>query len=148
MIESKIENDLKNAMLDHNQELVSALRNIKATILNKKIEIKQRTKNLDDDIVIELLAKEVKKRQESADLYLKGGNLQKSKAELYERKVIENYLPEQLSDLQLSEIINQEILNQGKDPAKLGSIINAVKLKTIGRAETSVIARITKDRLK
>ncbi len=147
MIESKIENDLKKAMLAQDKSLISALRNIKATILNKKIELNNRADVLDDKIIIELLSKEAKKRQDSADLYIQGDRPEKADAEIYEKKIIEGYLPEQLSSKELEEIIDKEISLQGKDIAKLGSIIQAIKLKTLGQADLSSIAKIIKEKL-
>ena len=148
MLEQQIEQDLKTALLGGDKERVSALRNIKSVLLNVKVNTGKRDSGLDDEEVIVLLSKEAKKRQESADLYVQGGDQNRANAELAEKKIIEAYLPAQLSEEEITSIIDavmQENDLHGK--ADMGKIIGAVKEKTKGTADGSVIARLVKDKV-
>lgn len=147
MIELKIEEDLKKAMLAKDSSLVNALRNIKVAILNEKIKNGSRGQSLSDEDVIILLNKEVKKRQESAELYLQGGSKSRSDAELYEKEIIEGYLPPKISEEELDELIIQEIKTLGDDKKNFGTIIKNIKLKTSGRADGSIIAQKVQQKL-
>ena len=147
MIEQRIDQDLKQAMLDRDTELVSALRNLKSSLLYYKISINARNETLKDQAVIELLVKEAKKRQESADLFRAGGNLLKSTQELNEKKIIQKYLPEMMSKEEIVKLVDDEIVLVGKDKSKMGLIINAVRQKTNGLAEGATLAEIVKERL-
>jgi len=147
MIEQQIDQDLKQAMLDRDSELVSALRNLKSSLLYYKISINARNETLKDQAVIELLVKEAKKRQESADLFKAGGNLLKSTQELNEKKIIQKYLPEMMSREEIVKLVDDEIVLVGKDKSKMGLIINAVRQKTNGLAEGATLAEIVKERL-
>ena len=74
MLEQKLEQDIKSALLAGDSQRVSTLRQVKSVILNVKVASGKRASGLGDDEVLPILAKEAKKRQESADLYKQGGN--------------------------------------------------------------------------
>jgi uncharacterized protein YqeY len=148
MLEQRIEQDLKAAMLGGDKERVSALRNVKSVLLNVKVNTGKRETGLPDDEVIVLLSKEAKKRQESADLYVQGGDQGRADAELTEKKIIEAYLPSQLSEAEIADVIDAVMSENGlHDKADLGKIIGTVKEKTKGAADGSVIARLVKEKV-
>jgi uncharacterized protein YqeY len=70
----QIDADLKTAMLAGDKTLVTTLRGLKSAILYVEVAENAREKGLPEDAVVAILQKEAKKRQESADLYLQGGN--------------------------------------------------------------------------
>jgi uncharacterized protein YqeY len=95
-----------------------------------------------------LLAKEAKKRQESADLYVQGGNQEKAEAELEEKKVIEKYLPEQLSEEEVAKLVDEAIAQTGANSlAQMGQVIGMVKGKVGAAADGALIARLVKEKL-
>lgn len=144
----QIEADLKTAMLAGDKTLVTTLRGLKSSILNVEIEKGLREEGLEEQSVIALLQKEAKKRQESADLYKQGGNEDKFQAELEEKKVIEKYLPEQLSQDEILAVINQAIIDTGATSAQdMGKVIGLVKQKVGVTADGSLIAKLTKEKL-
>jgi uncharacterized protein len=100
------------------------------------------------DVFVPLLAKESKKRQESADLYVQGGNQEKATAELTEKKLIESYLPAAPTEDELSKLID-EVLSQSpnRDPRAMGQMIGQVKAKAGPTADGALIARLVKDKL-
>lgn len=147
-IKQTIEADLKQAMLTGDKVLTSTLRGVKSAILDMEIAKGVRDTGLSEEEVITLLQKEAKKRQESAEMFEKGGSIDKAAVELAEKKQIEMYLPSQLSDSELSDIV-QEVVNEvgAKGPQAMGQTIAQVKQKTGGRADGGRIAVMVRERL-
>jgi uncharacterized protein YqeY len=148
MLKERIDQDLKAALLGGDKMLVTTLRGLKSVILYAEVAKNVRDTGLPDDEIIVLLAKEAKKRQESADLYRQGGSEERATAELAEKKIIEAYLPQQLSDEELGAAIDGVIAGLDvSGPQALGQAIGAVK-KTVGaRADGSRIAQMVRERL-
>src|SRR6266702_8280343 len=130
-IKQQIERDLKVALLAGDRTLVTTVRGLKSVILYAEVAAGNReTGGVDDQTVIGLFAKEQKKRQESADLYRRGGSPERAEAELAEKAVIEQYLPKQLNDEELNDIINSVMADAGGvTPQMMGKIIGSVKEK-------------------
>jgi len=148
MLEQRLEQDLKAALLGGDSQRVSTLRLVKSVLLNAKVATGKRDTGLSDDEVIALLGKEAKKRQESADLYKQGGNQQKAEAELAEKAIIEAYLPEQASEADIAAVVDEAIQQTGASgPAGMGQVIGAVKQKLGASADGAVIARLAKEKL-
>jgi uncharacterized protein YqeY len=148
MLEERIEQDLKTALLARDAQRVSTLRIIKSVLLNIKVATGTRGVSLDDVQVLSLLAKEAKKRQESADLYIQGGDQTRAQNELAEKAIIEAYLPKQLSEIDIANVVGKVITETGAEgKASMGNVISLVKQKTQGSADGAVIARITKEKL-
>lgn len=144
----RIEADLKSAMLAGEKDLVTILRGLKSVILYAEVDSGDRQEGLAEDKVIALLQKEAKKRQESADLYKQGGDIEKQQAELNEKTVIEKYLPEQMSEEDISKAVDDAISETGAtSPQQMGRVIGIVKSKLGAQADGSVIARLAKEKL-
>lgn len=146
MIETQLEQDIKTAMLAGDKDRVLTLKTIKSVLLSAKVAGGTRDSLLPDTDVITLLSKEAKKRQESAELYKQGGNDLKAAAELSEKAIIETYLPAQMSEAEISAIIDQVIAALG-DKAAMGPVIGQVKAKTNGAADGALIAKLVKEKL-
>jgi uncharacterized protein YqeY len=147
-IKEQLDADLKAALLGGDKTLATTLRGLKAAILNIEVAEGIRDTGLGDDKVIELFAKEAKKRQESADLYQQGGGQERAEAELAEKAVIEKYLPAQLSEDEIEAIIDEVIQDMGASSMQsMGQVIGAVKQKTGAAADGAVIARLVKEKL-
>lgn len=135
-------------MLAGDKPKVTILRGLKSALLYVAVAEGKRDQGLDEAKVIEVLGKEAKKRQDSADMYIKGGAEQQAQAELAEKLIIEAYLPQQLSDDQLAQIVDQVIAEQAATSSQqLGAVIGAVKHKTTGQADGGRIAALVKERL-
>lgn len=148
MLEQRIEQDLKTALLAGEAERVSTLRGIKSVLLNVKVATGKRESGLADDEVLSLLAKEAKKRQESADLYIQGGNRERADAELSEKAIIESYLPAQLSEEEIAATVDEVIAQTGASgPQAMGQVIGQVKARLGASADGAVIARIVKEKV-
>lgn len=147
-LKQQIDQDIKAAMLGGDKVLTTILRGLKSAILYAEVAEGSREEGLSDDKVLQILTKEAKKRQESADLYTQGGDAEKAAAELAEKRVIEKYLPEQLSEEDITSAVDETITATGANgPQAMGQVIGAVKQKLGAAADGSVVARIAKERL-
>lgn len=147
-IKSDIDADLKAAMLAGDKTLATTLRGLKSVILYEEVAKGARENGIDDDAIIALFAKEAKKRQESADLYLKGGSNDKADAELQEKAVIQKYLPTQISDDELLSIVDEAITSAGATSIQqMGQVIGIVKAKAGPSADGARIAQLVKEKL-
>ncbi len=148
MLEQRIEQDLKTALLGGDAPRVSTLRMVKSSLLNVKVATGKRASGLDDNEVISLLSKEAKKRQESADMYAQAGDQTRAEAELAEKAIIETYLPAQLSEAEIAAAVAAVIAETGAaGPADMGQVIGAVKQRLGAAADGSTIAKLAKEKL-
>lgn len=149
MLRQQIDDDLKAALLGGDSVKVDTLRGLKSVILYADVAAKKRESGgISDDEALELLAKEAKKRQESADLYVKGGSQERADKELIEKAIIESYLPEQMSDEELSKLIDDIITEQHAEGMQaMGKVIGAVKAKAGTSADGAKVAQLVKERL-
>ncbi|HVX47758.1 MAG TPA: GatB/YqeY domain-containing protein [Candidatus Saccharimonadales bacterium] len=148
MLEDKLEQDLKTALLAKNAQRVSVLRGLKSVLLNVKVAEGKRESGLNDDEIVAILAKEAKKRQESADLYKQGGSDDRAEAELAEKAIIEEYLPEQMSEEEVAALVDEAITATGaKEQKDMGKVIGMVRSKAGAGADGALIARLTKEKL-
>jgi len=148
MLEDTLNSDLKRALLDGDKQLVATLRGLKSALLYAKIAANTRDQATPDEVIIAVLQKEAKKRQESADLYRQGGSSERAAAELEEKAIIEHYLPQQLNEDEVVKLVNEVIASMDQvDRSAMGAIIAKVKAQASGRADGSTIARIVKAHL-
>ncbi len=148
MLPSRIDQDLKTALLAGDKVLATTLRGLKSAILYVEVAKGARDTGLPEEEIIAILSKEAKKRQESADLYLQGGNKEKAQAELDEKAVIERYLPAQLSDEALGVLVDEAVAaTNATGPQAMGQVIGAVKQKAGAQADGARIAAAVKQRL-
>jgi uncharacterized protein YqeY len=147
-LKEQINNDLKAALLGGNHFAAETLRGLKSTILNEEVTQGKRDEGLDDLIIQQLVAKEVKKRNESATIYDNAGRPELANDERNEAKILAVYLPEQLSEAEIIVVINKVIGELGvSGPAAMGQIIGPVKKELGSSADSSVIARLVKNAL-
>jgi uncharacterized protein len=144
----QLDNDIKAALLSGDRFVAAVLRDFKAVILNEEVAQKKRDEGLDDEAIEKLIAREVKKRQESAALYQQAGRAELAENEVAESAVLEKYLPEQLSEADIQAFIDEAIATTGAvGPAAMGQVIGAVKAKVGNSADGATIARLVKNSL-
>lgn len=117
---------------------------------NKEIEKRGKGLNfyLSDDEVIEILAKELKKREEAAEIYKQGGRNDLAEQELKESEIIKQYLPKQLSAEEIENFVMELIARMGaKDIKDLGRVMKEAMQELRGRASAELISRIVKKHL-
>jgi uncharacterized protein len=148
VLEQQLEADIKAALLARDSVKVTTLRGLKAMILSTKVANSSRGEMMPDADVIAIFSKAAKQRQESADLYVQGGNQAMADAELTEKALIETYLPAQLDEAAIADVIESVVAETGAtDMKSMGVVIAGVKAKTAGAADGAVIARLVKARL-
>ena len=146
MLETKLDADIKQALLGGDKFRAEVLRGLKSVLLNEKIAKGSRSEPLNDDAILVLISKEVKKRVESAELYQKGDSPERAEKELQEKAVLEEYLPSQLSDEELAQVV-AEVISQLGDGAQMGPVIGAVRQKVGASADGGRIAAAVKAKL-
>lgn len=147
-VKQRIDQDLKSALLGGDKTLATTLRGLKSAILYAEVASGKREAGLDDESITVILQKEAKKRQESAELFERGGNSEKAAAELEELRVIKGYLPEMVSEDEIEKAVGEAIASLGAQSVKdMGRVIAAVKEKVGNRGDGAMIAKITKEKL-
>lgn len=145
-LEEKIMNDLKEAMKLKDQAAMRSIRAIKAAILLFKTDGSGDA--LTEDKEIKLLQKLVKQRQDSLDIYIKQGREDLASVEREEIAIIQKYLPEQLSESKLKEIIGEIIAESGATSVKdMGKVMGIASQKLAGKADGKMIAAVVKELL-
>ncbi|MEO5627354.1 MAG: GatB/YqeY domain-containing protein [Candidatus Saccharimonadales bacterium] len=147
-LKQQLDQDLKTAMLAGEKQTVTVLRGLKGAVLNVEIQNGSREQGLSDEEVLTVLAKESKKRQESADMYRQGNSPERVEAELAEKEIIDKYLPQQMSEQDLETIIKRVILERGAlNMQAMGQVVGAVKQEVGGQADGGRIAQKVKELL-
>ena len=149
-VEDKIRSDLKIAVKEENEIIRTTLRTVLAVILdqNKKKEY-EKSASLTNEEIMEIVSSEVKKRRDAKKEFERGGRQDLVTKEEAEIKILSKYLPEQLSDDELRDIINKTLEEIGASEQKdLGKAMGAVMLKVKGKADGNKIIEIVKEALK
>jgi len=147
-LKQRLTDDVKAAMLAGDALRVECLRGLKSVILYAEVAANKRDEGLDDTEIEALFAKEVKKRQESADLYVRGGSQERADKELAEKAMIEQYLPQQLSAQEIERVIDDVIVELGATGMQaMGRVIGEVKKRCGNTADGSIIATVVKEKL-
>ena len=143
----RLDSDVKSALKEGNPLRVSVLRMALSTI--KTLQIEKNIKFLDDDGVIQILQRHVKQHRESIEQFGKGGRpdlVDKEKAEL---KILEEYLPEQLSEEELLAVVKTAIAETGAvAKSEAGKVMKVVMEKAKGKADGKAINKIVLQLLK
>ncbi len=142
---TRITDDVKAAMRSKDKARLGVLRLITAAI--KQIEVDQRI-TLDDDQVISVLEKMLKQRKDSIEQFSKAGRDELVAQEASEIEIIQQYLPEQLSENEIKALIDEAISATNAASMKdMGKVMGILKPKLAGRADMGMVSRIIKDQL-
>lgn len=145
-LETKIQSDLKEAMKSKDQAAVRSLRAIKSAIL--LFQTSGQGKELDETAEIKMLQKLVKQRQESLEIYEKQGREDLAQTEREEIEVIRRYLPEQLGEDELREVIQKIVEETGASSMKdMGRVMGIANQQLAGKADGRTISGIVKSLL-
>ena len=143
----KIDKDLKQAMKNKEKDKVAALRSIKTALLKAKSE-KGANQQVSEETEIQILQKLLKQRKESAEVYEKQNRTELAEKEKKEASFIEPYLPEQLSDEELTNAIKGIIKEVGAESMKdMGKVMGVATSQLAGKAEGKAISEKVKSLL-
>ena len=147
-LKSQLDNDIKAALLGGDRFRADTLRGLKAAILNEEVAQNKRDEGIDDAGFEQITAREVKKRLDSVQQYIAAERPELAETEQAEAKILEVYLPEQLSEEDIKVAIDDTIGELGvAGPQAMGQVIGAVKGKLGNAADSSTIARLVKEAL-
>jgi uncharacterized protein YqeY len=136
---------INEAMKARDTIRVSTLRMLSSEIHNKKIE---KQDELNDEDKIQVVQREIKKRKDAIDAYKKAGADEKRKQEEEEMKILQEFLPEQLSEDDVSRLVDEVIKETSASGIKdMGKVIGIVMGKVKGKAEGSRVAALVKEKL-
>ncbi len=160
-LKEKIREDLTAALKDKKELELSVLRMLSAAISNKETE--KRTKiwktkqdlsqedlekesQFSDEEIFDVISSEIKKRKESIELFERGGRKELVEKENRELNFLKSYLPEQLSEEQVKEIVKAAVLKTGaKEIKDMGRVMAEINPQLKGKADMSLVSKIVKD---
>jgi uncharacterized protein len=149
MLRDEINNALKEAMKAKNERAVSTLRMVNSSLKNADIEARGGGKPpLDDAQVLALLQKMIKQRQESVELYEKGGRADLVRQEQEEIAIISAYLPQQMSEPEMKAAIEAAVKETGAAGMKdMGKVIGVLRGKYAGQMDMARASAMVKAQL-
>lgn len=144
-LKERLEQDLKVALKSRDAAGTSALRMVLAAIKNEELKKDGVT---DDAGVTKILSTLVKQRRESIEAFEKGGREDLAQKERNELELIQKYLPEALTEQELSQIIDAAIAeSKAASPGDMGRVMKLVVPKTQGRADGKIVSEIVRKKL-
>ena len=142
---ARIEDELATAMRERDATRRDALRLILSNLRSAEKELQR---ELNDQEELQVLQRERKKRIEAADAYRDAGNEERAEAEEDELDVIEEFMPDQLSEDELEEIVDDVIAEVGATSIRdLGRVMADAMPRVSGRADGSVVSQLVREKL-
>ena len=143
----KISDDIKKAMLARDDVRLESLRGIKKEFLEAKTA-KGSDGTLPDEKAVQILSKMIKQRKESAEIYTQQNRPELAEGELAQAAVIEEYMPKQLSDEELTTALREIIARVGAtSPKEMGKVMGVASKELAGKAEGRAISAKVKELL-
>ena len=138
---------MKTAMKSKDTMALQALRSVKSAILLAQTETGAK-QTLTEDEELKLLQKLVKQRKDSAAIYTEQGRADLADPEIAEAKVIEAFLPEQMSEEEVAKVIDEIIAQTGAASMKdMGKVMGMANGKLVGKSDSKTISTLVKQRL-
>jgi uncharacterized protein YqeY len=142
---SKLDQDMKEAMLAHESERLSVLRMLKNALKNAEIAKKE---ELTEGEILNVLDKQAKQRQDAIEQFTGGGRADLADKEKAELELIQSYLPEKMSESELEEVVVKTIEELGATSmADMGKVMKEVMAKTAGQADGKAVSEKVKQKL-
>jgi uncharacterized protein YqeY len=146
-LSAKIMDAMKSAMKEKNSEALQALRAVKSAILLAQTESGAK-EELTETAELKLLQKLVKQRKDSAGIYTEQNRADLAEPELAEAKIIEQFLPKQMSEDEVAVVVDEVIAQTGAaSMADMGKVMGMVNSKLAGQADGKTISTLVKQRL-
>ena len=143
-LKEKINADLKVSMLARDSFSTNVLRGLKAAILSEEVAKNKREEGLDDSEIESVIVREVKKRNEAAQLL----DEERANNELKEAEILSKYLPEMMNEEEVLKIVQNEVSKlDEKSPKQMGQVIGSIKAKYGNSIDGSMLAKMVKEEL-
>ena len=148
-LKEQIGEDIKTAMKAKDKIRLQTVRGIKKAILEKEVELRPKGKDsLTPEQEIELLSQQAKQRRDSIEQFKNAGREELADKEAQELAIIQTYLPEQVSDSDLENIIDEIIASTGAStPKDLGKVMGPAMKQLKGKADGKKIQELVKSKL-
>ena len=143
-LKEKLQNDLTEAMRARDEVRSSTIRMVLTAIKNEEVSGKE-ARDLSDAEVIIVLSREAKKRREAAEAFEQAGAKDRADNEKAEGVIIAEYLPAQLSESEIKEVIAAVIAESGATgPQQMGQVMKLIQPKIAGRADGGIVSSLVK----
>ena len=143
-LKEKLQNDLTDAMRSRDELRSSTIRMVLTAIKNEEVSGKE-ARELSDGEIITVLSREAKKRREAAEAFEQAGANDRATTEKAEGGVIAEYLPKQLSESEIKDLIAAAIKESGAaTPAQMGLVMKALQPKIAGKADGGTVSALVK----
>ena len=143
-LKEKLQNDLTDAMRSRDELRSSTIRMVLTAIKNEEVSGKE-ARELSDSEIITVLSREAKKRREAAEAFEQAGANDRATTEKAEGGVIAEYLPKQLSESEIKDLIAAAIKESGATtPAQMGLVMKALQPKIAGKADGGTVSALVK----
>lgn len=144
-IQSKLLNDMKTAMKAGDKIRLETIRGLRSQIKNMEID---KNRQLSDEEEIQVLMSAVKKRKESIEQFKSGNRLDRAAEEEKEMEIVQEYLPEQMSDQEIEELVQTALLEvEASSPSDMGKVMGKVMPQVKGRADGKHVQKIVQQKL-
>ena len=149
MLREDIQNALKEAMKSKNMLEVNAIRMIIAGQKEKDVDARGKGKQQAEDAdLLAMMQTMIKQRRESIDMFIKGGRAELAEKEEAEIKIIERFLPKQLSGDEMKDVIEAVIKETGAESVKdMGKVMGALRAKYAGQMDFAAASTVIKSLL-
>ncbi len=145
-LKDELSEAMKTAMRKGDKMELSAIRLLRSEIRNKEIDI---GRDIDDEEIVALISKGIKKCQEAIEQFKRGNRSDLVEKEEKEIETLRRFLPRQLTEDELKDIVTQTIEEVGADsPKDLGRVMAAIMPKIRGRAEGKIVSKMVRETLK
>lgn len=145
MLKDKIQEDLKAAMIGKDESRLSTIRMLKSAIQYYEIQKGGAGYSASDEDVLEVIGKEVKKRRESIEMYEKGGREELADKEKQELELLQTYLPEQMNEDEIREIVKKAIEQTGSSSMQdIGKLMGIIMPQVKGKADGNLVNKVVR----
>lgn len=148
MLKDKIQDDLKQAMVARDEAKLSTIRMLKSAIQYFEIQKGGAGYEATDEDILDVVGKEVKKRKEAIELYRQGGREDSAVKEEEEAKILESYLPEQMSEDEVRNLVKVAVEQTGASSIQdMGKVMGALMPKVKGKADGTMVSNLVREKL-
>jgi len=142
----RLNNDMKQAMKNKEKEKLSVIRMVKAAMQNEAIKLGKSQLSEDEELTV--LSRELKQRKDSLQEFENAGRIDLADKLKNEIKVLELYMPKQLSEEELLQVIRETIAEVGaSSKADMGKVMGAIMPKVKGKADGSLVNKLVQQQL-
>jgi uncharacterized protein len=144
-LKARLQGEMNDALRAGDKVRLAALRLLHASVKNREVEL---LREVDDEEFVEVVGREVKRRKEAAEAYQKAGRQELLDRERREQEVLEAYLPAQLSQQDVTSLVEEAVAETGAArPGDLGKVMAYVMGKARGRVDGGMVNRLVRERL-